>query len=236
MFKALNKITIALSLVLISSLGLAQNKEIKVKFLGNCGLYMTDGDLHIFSDFPYESGAYGYMEYNKSELDSIPENSIFIFTHSHKDHYSRKDFRKVLKEKGGKKYNAWNIRALKKIGENNPNFNIQVFKTKHRFTIRHYSYLITWHGKRIFLSGDTEGAETFQTVKDIDYAFIPSWVLFYAKRDSIEIDAKMKMIYHLRQNEKGKNTEDRIYLSQQNYVMRIPYSNGEAIKQRSLKF
>lgn len=232
MKKTYKRIFFACILFFISTFCIAQNKEIKIKFLGNCGLYMTDGDLHIFSDFPYESGAYGYMEYNKDELDSIPKNSIFIITHKHKDHYSRKDFRRVLKEKGGKKYSAWNIRALEKIGENNPNFSIQAFKTKHRFTIRHYSYLIVWHGNRIFLSGDTEGAETFRTIKNIDVAFIPPWVLHYAKRDSIKIDAKLKAIYHLRSKEKGKNSNGIIYLSQQNYVMRIPFTaTGAATKE-----
>jgi hypothetical protein len=50
------------------------------------------------------------------------------------------------------------------------NFNIEVFKTKHRFTFKHYSYLITWHGKRIFFSGDTESAETIARVKGINWA------------------------------------------------------------------
>jgi len=42
------------------------------------------------------------MEFDASELDSIKENSIFIFTHKHSDHYSNKSIKKVIKEKGGK--------------------------------------------------------------------------------------------------------------------------------------
>lgn len=78
------KITLTLLIFsTISFLGIGQDKEIQIKFIGNCGLYMTDGELNIYSDFPYKSGAYGYMRYEESELDSVKENSVFIFTHKH---------------------------------------------------------------------------------------------------------------------------------------------------------
>lgn len=82
-----NRILLALTLIFISNFGFSQSNEIKIKFLGNCGLHLTDGNLN-YMDFPYKSGAYGYMEYDKAQLDSIKENSIFIFTHKHADHYS----------------------------------------------------------------------------------------------------------------------------------------------------
>ena len=51
---------------------------------------MTDGNLNVYTDFPYKSGTYNYMEFDSSELDSIKDNSIFIYTHKHADHYSKK--------------------------------------------------------------------------------------------------------------------------------------------------
>ncbi|MBC8882919.1 hypothetical protein H9X57_04590 [Flavobacterium piscinae] len=63
-------------------------------------------------------------------------------------------------------------------------FKIESFKTKHRFTFKHYSYLITWHGKRIFLSGDTESADLISTVKNINWAFVPYWIMLDAKEKS----------------------------------------------------
>lgn len=184
-------------LLLICAVGFSQSNAIRIEFLGNCGLYLTDETTDIYTDFPYKSGAYGYMEYDASELDSIKENSLFIFTHKHADHYSSGNINKVIKEKGGNKYGAWNIEALKNLEKSVPNFSIEVFKTKHKWSCKHYSYLITWHGKRIYLSGDTESAATIGTMRTIDWAFVPYWILKDANAKGIKIDAKMIGMYHL---------------------------------------
>ncbi|PWI31113.1 hypothetical protein DI383_00095 [Flavobacteriaceae bacterium LYZ1037] len=185
---------------LIMTVGLSQSKEIQIEFIGNCGLHMTDGTTNFYIDFPYKSGAHGYMEFNDSELDSIQENSIFIFTHNHSDHYSKKNLKKVMKNKGGQTYGVSNISELEKLGESIENFEIQAFKTDHTvfgISFRHYSYLITWHNKKIYLSGDTTEPETLSQMEEIDLAFVPYWILKNAKDQNITIDAKMFAIYHL---------------------------------------
>ncbi len=185
-------------IVLISSsIGFSQTNEIKIRFIGNCGLYLTDGTTNIYSDFPYKSGAHGYMEFDDSELEDVKENSIFLYSHKHSDHYSNKNIKKVIKHKQGQKYGPWNVKTLGKLNQSIPDFNIQAFKTKHKFSLNHYSYLITWHGKRIFISGDTEEAETLSSVKNIDWAIVPYWVLVDAKEKNLKIDAEMYGIYHL---------------------------------------
>ena len=171
--------------------------ELTIKFIGNCGLYITDGSTNIYTDFPYKSGAYGYMRYSQIEIDSIKNGSIFIFTHKHADHYSKKIFRKFLKDKNCKKFTQWNKRKLLKHLKREPNIDIQVFKTKHRLSIKHHSYLITWNGKRIYLSGDTENAENIAKIENIDWAFVPPWLLDDAKSKGIKIDAKKIGVYHL---------------------------------------
>ncbi|MCL2246754.1 MAG: hypothetical protein FWC10_06540 [Lentimicrobiaceae bacterium] len=75
------KVLLIISVVCISNFGLAQSNEITIKFIGNCALSMTDGKSNFYIDFPYKSGAYKYMKYDESEIDSIKENAIFIFTH-----------------------------------------------------------------------------------------------------------------------------------------------------------
>lgn len=186
---------LAVSLI-IANLCIAQN-DIKVKFIGNCGLYLTDGSTHIYTDFPYKSGAYGYMKYNQIEIDSVKNNAIFIFTHQHADHYSGKVVHKLLKGKNCKKFTQWDKKKLLKYLKKKSNIDIKVFKTKHRFAIKHHSYLITWNGKRIFFSGDTESAETISNVKNIDWAFVPPWLLDDAKEKNLKIDAKNIGVYHL---------------------------------------
>ncbi|MFT6166213.1 MAG: hypothetical protein ACJAV5_000098 [Vicingaceae bacterium] len=185
------------ALIFTSNLGLSQSNEIKIKFISNCGLLITDGTTNIYSDFPYRSGAFIYDKFDSSELDSIKENSIFIFTHKHGDHYSKKNMRSILKNKGGKKYGKWNIVELENLSNTIPDFKIKSFKNKHKFSFAHYSYLITWHGKKIYLSGDTESTSTIQQIKSMDWAFIPGWLLKSIFRNNIEIDTKMIDLYHI---------------------------------------
>jgi predicted alpha/beta superfamily hydrolase len=187
-------------LTVITFNGYSKSGEIEIEFKGNCGLYLTDGVTNIYVDFPYKSGAYQYMEYDENELDDIKENSIFLFTHKHADHFSRKLLRKVLKEKGGQKYGVFNIKKLNELNETLPDFTIEAFKTEHKvFNIpfKHYSYLITWHGKRIYISGDASYSDTICKVKNIDWVFGPSWILRDAKKQGKEIDFKMYALYHL---------------------------------------
>jgi hypothetical protein len=65
------RISYAFSVLLFAFPAAAQTNVITVRFIGNCGLYMTDGSLDVYVDFPYRSGAYNYMEYPASEIDSI---------------------------------------------------------------------------------------------------------------------------------------------------------------------
>ncbi|MCK8482265.1 MBL fold metallo-hydrolase [Psychroserpens algicola] len=216
-------------LLSIMSFGFSQSKEIKIKFIGNCGLYLTDGKTNIYTDFPYKSGAHNYMEFNKSELDSIKNDSYFIFTHKHSDHYSKKNIKKVIKEKNGTEYGSWNISELENLKKSIPNFSIKSFKTKHKFSLNHYSYLITWHEKKIFLSGDTESAETIGKIENIDWAFVPYWILVDAKENKIDIDTKMYGVYHLASVQIPSAKEnwdkiDNIYpLTEQGEIIRVEY-------------
>lgn len=221
-----------IALAFIAEFGFAQSNEIRIEFMGNCGLYLTDGTTNIYTDFPYKSGAYNYMKYDEIELDSIKENSFFIFTHKHADHYSRKNLKKVIKEKGGQKFGVSNIDELLKLGEKIDDFDVKAFKTKHTFLgipFRHYSYLITWHEKRIYLSGDTTNPKTISEIKNIDWAFVPYWILESTKKQGIEIDADMIGIYHLypQQIPSERENYDRIDdihpLTNQGEIIRIRY-------------
>lgn len=212
------------SFVLLSTLTFAQSNQLKIKFIGNCGLYITDGTTHIYTDFPYKSGAHHYMTFDRSELDSIQENSFFIFTHKHSDHYSGKNIRKAIKTKGGKKYGKWNLLELENLSKIIPDFKIEAFKTKHLFSFAHYSYLITWHGKKIFLSGDTKKAETIATIKDMDWAFIPAWLLVDAQDKGLNIDTKKIGIYHIGPRDDVQiNGSSVLMLKKQGELIFIPY-------------
>jgi len=221
------KCLLAVTLSIFSNLVFSQSNEIKIKFIGNCGLYMTDGASNIYIDFPYKSGAHNYMEYDEAEVDNIKDNAVFIFTHLHADHYSKK----LLKKLSGLKLDPSNINELEKISNSIPNFDIKAFKTPHKvfgISFRHYSYLITWHNKKIFISGDTENADTIAEQKNIDWAFIPVWLTFDAKEKGIKLGdlSKMYAIYHIGPEDKITNdTNDPSIklLSEQGEIITIPY-------------
>lgn len=204
----------------------AQSNTIRIKFIGNCGLYMSDGKLDVYVDFPYQSGAFNYMKYDKAELDSIRDNALFIFTHRHPDHYSSRHVRKL----SGRILGPWKVamkkRAdLQKLRDSVPDFSVQVFKTKHHFSSRHSSYLLNWHGKKIFLSGDTESAETIAAIPGIDLAFVPYWILSDAKEKGLKINAEKFIIYHLYPDQKVSGTVpgNVKLLQKQGEVLSIPY-------------
>ena len=219
------KLVFIVTLISISNFGFSQSNEIKIKFIGNCGLYLTDGKSNLYIDFPYKSGAYGYMKYDQTEIDSIKENSIFLFTHRHADHYSKKILKQIKSKHKGRVFGNWNTKKFEKLNNAIDDFKIEPFKTKHRFTLKHYSYLITWHGKRIFLSGDTETAETIATVKKINWTFVPYWIMLDAKEKNLKIDTEKFGIYHLYPNQEISNStpEKIVLLNRQGEVIKIQY-------------
>lgn len=219
------KLVFIVTLISISNFGFSQSNEIEIKFIGNCGLYLTDGKSNLYIDFPYKSGAYGYMEYDQTEIDSIKENSIFLFTHRHADHYSKKILKQIRSKHNGRVFGNWNTQNFEKLNNAIGDFKIETLKTKHRFTYKHYSYLITWHGKRIYLSGDTETAETIATVKNINWAFVPYWIMLDAKEKNLKIDTEKFGIYHLYPNQEISNStpEKILLLNKQGEVIKIQY-------------
>jgi ribonuclease BN (tRNA processing enzyme) len=234
------KLLLIITVVWISNFGFSQPSEIIIKFIGNCGLHITDGESNFYIDFPYKQGAYRWLNpkllkydkarifgtYNKSEIDSIKENAIFIFTHRHLDHYSKK----ILKKLDGKIYDPWNVAKLAELNSLIPNFDIQAFKTKHKIfgiSWKHYSYLITWHGKKIYISGDTGDVEHVSKIKDIDWFFTNHWLYTNVKNEKVNIDAKNIAIYHLKVNVKftGEIPNHLLILTteKQGDIIRLPF-------------
>lgn len=202
----------------------AQTKAITIRFIGNCGLSLTDGTSNIYIDFPYKSGAHHYSEYNLSELDSVKEKPIFIYTHKHSDHFSGKLVRRLIRKLDGQLFTPKNAAELKQLSQEIPDFSIETFKTSHRFSFNHYSYLITWHGKQFFFSGDTENAETIATLSNLDIAFIPVWLILDANEKGIKIQPLTNLIavYHI-------GPRDQIKFSEPNPKLKLLNQQGEVL-------
>lgn len=205
----------------------AQNNEISIRFVGNSGFYMTDGKLDVYIDFPYKSGAHHYMEYDDEELENIKENSVFLFTHKHADHYSKK----LIRNLNGKFFGPFKFPKEKRIeladlNNLDPDFSVETFDTSHNFTFgKHYSYLITWHGKKIFVSGDTGDYEDWSKMENLDWSLTNFWIYRNAIEDKAVINSKIIGICHLYPDAKIESAfpENIHFFLKQNEVVSIRY-------------
>lgn len=215
-------------LILFLHVGYSQTNAMTIRFIGNCGLYVTDGNSNIYFDFPYKSGAHNYMEYNLAELDSVKNHPIFIYTHRHSDHFSGRLVRKLSKKLDGQIFTPRNAESLKNLNKELKDFTIETIHTKHRFSFNHYSYLITWHNKKIFISGDTENSEALVALKNLDWAFVPVWLFMDATEKAVKLQdvSKMFAIYHIGPRDKITNDakDPKIkLLDKQGELITIPY-------------
>jgi len=223
--KKIIKSILVIVFIFITNSGYSQTNEIKVRFIGNCGLHFTDGNTSIYLDFPYKSGAHNYMEYDKSQLDSITDNSIFIFTHRHKDHYSKKLVKQMKKKHKGRIFGNWNVKKLDELNNSISEFTIRAIKTSHSFALKHYSYLITWHGKNIYITGDTGSLDEVSKIKNIDLIFTNPWLYMNAQDEKITIDAKIFALYHLYPDQtiNGEIPDNLKVLKTENETIEIQY-------------
>src|SRR5262249_15253422 len=53
---------------------------------------------------------------------------------------------------------------------------IDAFPTPHGY-IAHDSYLVTWHGVRLYFTGDTDSPENLLSMRNLDAAFVTPWLL-----------------------------------------------------------
>lgn len=79
-------------MVLASWLGLqavpaASPDALRATFIGNMGVHLTDGKAALLVDFPYESGAFGYMKWSREHVPGGPR-PLCLFTHAHDDHFA----------------------------------------------------------------------------------------------------------------------------------------------------
>ena len=46
------RILLIITVICISNFGFSQSNEIVIKFIGNCGLHLTDGESNFYIDLP----------------------------------------------------------------------------------------------------------------------------------------------------------------------------------------
>lgn len=175
------------------------------RFIGNMAYAISDGATTLFTDFPYQSGYSVYMEYDAAEIRSGTAAALSLITHRHGDHWDAPLFNQT----------HWTVvapaDALAGVAPSRVLRALPVAPVRSTFTVNgltieaiptphaslgHYSYIVTWHGRRLFFSGDTESPEALLAARNLDAAFVSPWLFQSARRSGRPIDARRIVIYH----------------------------------------
>ncbi len=187
------RLIVALVVLLLFVASNAQGQTLTITFIGNEGLQITDGEHTLYTDFPYQSGAYGYNEYGAQYL--VPNDSAAaLITHRHLDHFDES-----LAQQVGWKILETDADTLWDTAVVTP------ITTRHS-DIAHRSWLVDWHGVRLYFVGDTDDSNALLDQSDLDVAFVTPWLLDIVKKKTKLVDAKTVVIYHHTANEAIKCT------------------------------
>ena len=178
---------------------LAQQPPLQARFIGQMAFSITDGTTTLITDFPYQVGYAGAPAFSDRELQHASQPTLALITHRHLDHFEPVAFAKTNWQVLGPSDAAARIKSSRVVPlAPRVTFGalaIEPIRTPHH-DLEHYSYIVTWHGKRLYFSGDTESADSLLAAQGLDVAFVSSWQFQAAQRRGGRIDAKRIVIYH----------------------------------------
>lgn len=186
----------AAALVLLTS---SQRPSLEARFIGNMAFAISDGTTTLMTDFPFESGYSVYNEYPSSEIRSATKSTLSLITHRHGDHWEPSLFAGTDWKVAGPddviaKAPAHRVLPLADRTTCGP-IVIERIRTPHH-DVGHNSYVVNWHGRRLYFSGDTEETASLMASKNLDVAFISPWVFQAITKAGLKPDAKRIVIYH----------------------------------------
>ena len=170
-------------------------------FIGNEAWHITDGEYTVMTDFPYESGYSRYMTWEWFGVPQVKDAAklLLVTTHQHRDHFAT-ELVPRLNPGGVIGPAAARAAAPTKGIEPGPQvrfgpIRVEAIATPHA-GLEHYSYIIEWHGVRIYLPGDTEESKSLIAAKNLDVAFVTPWMLRAGERAGAVIDARQLIVVH----------------------------------------
>ena len=203
-----------------------QRPVLEARFIGNMAFAITDGAFTLMSDFPYQSGYSRYMEYAAENIRSSTPVTLSLITHRHGDHWEPALFTKNT---------DWRVAGPNDVIASAPAhrvvplseaktmfgpIEIERIETPHA-NIGHYSYVVTWHGKRLYFSGDTESSASLRAATNLDVAFVSPWVYRAIVKNNHAVDARRIVIYHHEAGESIAECRDRCSVPQQGDTIAI---------------
>src|SRR5262245_55426963 len=90
----MKRVWMLVCLLLFAHAFAAEQADLSARFIGNAAFRITDGKTVLLTDFPYTSGAFGYMKYDASEVKQEPD-ALCLITHAHADHWNAELFQKM---------------------------------------------------------------------------------------------------------------------------------------------
>lgn len=180
-----------------------QAQSLEFTFIGNAAFQISDGATTLLSDYPYRPGAYGYMHYDSEDVQPTGD-VLSLVTHQHADHYEAERFEQT----------DWTLLAPDDVLASVPDTrrlqvsdevtfkDIQIWPvvTEHA-DVGHYSYLVEWHGLRLYFTGDTQSTSELLAQEDIDILFVTPWLWGSVAAQRSSLDADEIVIYHQAEGE-----------------------------------
>lgn len=186
------------------------------EYIGNSSFKITDGKITLVTDFPYRNGAEGAMTYDPDAVE-LKGDVLCLITHDHFDHFDQSIFRQksyaiiapdhVIEVLDG--YRVYPIEEHMTY----KNISLEATRTRHARSV-HYSYLVDWHGVRIYIAGDAELFEQLLQARDLDVVFLTPYLLDKIRKAEATIDAKKVVVYHYRESEEIVDYQNRVVPAQ----------------------
>lgn len=188
---------------LLVALALAQAPSLEATFIGNEAVAFTDGRVTLVTDYPYQPGYSGYMRYDPTTLH--PRGPVLLLvTHRHPDHFDPRQPRDA----------GWRFLGPREVSRSLPaagvialdtmvvvgDIRIRPIATPHA-NLEHYSYRVDWMGRSLYFVGDTDDPTSLLGQRDLDVAFVTSWLWQEVRDRGATIHARKVVIYHHRSGE-----------------------------------
>jgi hypothetical protein len=209
----------------------AARPALDARFIGNMAYAISDGKTTLFTDFPYQSGYSVYMKYDAAQIRSSTPRTLSLITHRHGDHWDRGLFQKTNWQVLGPLDAVADV-AVSRVVRALPvapsrstttfeDLTIEAIPTPHA-DIGHYSYVVTWHGRRLYFSGDTDDATALLAATNLDVAFVSPWLFHRVRKTGGRIDARQIVIYHQTADEAVENCSGACSVPRQGQTIAIP--------------
>jgi hypothetical protein len=181
-------------LLFCPALASAQQPTLRFRFIGNEAFAITDGVSTIVTDFPYQSGYSGYMTYRWEDAARTAGPTTC------RDHFDAALAARLGCRVAGPPPVLAQVPADTRISLDVPatigGARITAFVTPHGAERSHYSFLVEWHGTRMYFPGDTDDAATFLAQGPLDIAFVTTWLWQAVERRRAHIVAHRIVFYH----------------------------------------